>query len=97
VLLSARSKYVTLSAAEEDDLSAIRHLDRVRCPITVAYGNKESPEFQRQGREFAAALRARNLPSRELILDGSNHFESIRTMIEPQSPLAHAVLGGMEL
>ena len=97
VLLSARSKYVTLSAAEEDDLSAIRHLDRVRCPITVAYGNKESPEFQRQGREFAAALRGRNLASRELILDGCNHFEGIQTMIEPQSPLAHAVLGGMGL
>jgi arylformamidase len=97
VMLSARSSYVKLSAAEEDELSAIRHLDRIRCPITVAYGSKESPEFQRQGREFAAALRTRNLPSRELILDGLNHFEGIRAMMEPQSALARAVLGGMGL
>jgi arylformamidase len=92
VLLSARSAYVKLDAAEEDELSAIRHLDRIRCPITVAYGSKESPEFQRQGREFAAALRARGLASRELILDGLNHFEGIRAMIEPGSILSRAVL-----
>jgi arylformamidase len=97
VLLSARSAYVKLTAEEEDELSAIRHLDRLRCPITVAYGNKESPEFQRQGRTFAAALNARSAPVQELILDGLNHFEGIRSMIEPQSPLARQVLGQLGL
>lgn len=97
VLLSARSAYVKLSAAEEDEFSAIRHLDRLRCPVTVAYGSKESPEFQRQGREFAAALRAQRLPGRELVLTGLNHFEGIRSMIERESPLAGAVLGNMGL
>ena len=97
VLLSARSAYVKLSPEEEDEFSAIRHLDRLACPITVAYGSKESPEFQRQGRSFAAALQARGTPAKELILDGLNHFEGIRTMIEPQSPLARQVLGQMDL
>lgn len=97
VLLSARSAYVKLSAEEEDDFSAIRHLDRIRCPILVAYGDKESPEFQRQGRAFAAALRARRLPSEELVLPGLNHFEGIRSMIDRQSPLARAVLRQMDL
>ena len=97
VLLSARSAYVKLTPEEEDEFSAIRHLDRLRCPITVAYGSKESPEFQRQGRTFAAALRARGLPAQELILDGLNHFEGIRSMIEPQSPLARQVLGRLGL
>jgi len=97
VLLSARSAYVKLSPEEEDEFSAIRHLDRLRCPITVAYGSKESPEFQRQGRTFAAALRARGAPAKELILDGLNHFEGIRSMIEPQSPLARQVLGQLGL
>jgi arylformamidase len=92
VLLSARSAYVLLSAAEEDDLSAIRHLDRIRCPILVAHGEKESPEFRRQGREFAAALKARGLPSNELILPGCNHFEGIRLMMDPRSALAMNVL-----
>jgi len=97
VLLSARSAYVKLSAEEEDEFSAIRHLDRLRCPITVAYGSKESPEFQRQGRTFAAALRERGWPSEELILPGLNHFEGIRSMIEPHSKLARSVLGPMGL
>jgi arylformamidase len=97
VLLSVRSAYVELSAAEEDELSAIRHLDRVRCPILVAYGDKESPEFQRQGREFAAALKARALPSQELILPGCNHFEGIRLMMDPRSALTQNVLAQMGL
>jgi len=97
VLLSARSAYVKLTPEEEDAFSAIRHLDRLRCPITVAYGSKESPEFQRQGRTFAAALRARGAPATELILDGCNHFEGIRSMIEPRSPLARQVLGQLGL
>jgi arylformamidase len=97
VLLSARSAYVKLTPEEEDEFSAIRHLDRLRCPVTVAYGSKESPEFQRQGRTFAAAARARDLPVQELILDGLNHFEGIRSMIEPQSPLARQVLSQLGL
>jgi len=66
-------------------------------PITVAYGSKESPEFQGQGRTFAAALKARSAPAKELILDGLNHFEGIRSMIEPQSPLARQVLSQIGL
>lgn len=97
VLLSARSAYVKLTPEEEDEFSAIRHLDRLACPITVAYGSKESPEFQRQGRTFAAVLRARGAPVKELVLDGLNHFEGIRTMIEPQSALARQVLGQIGL
>lgn len=96
VMLSARSVYVKLLPEEEDELSAIRHVDRIRCPILVAYGDKESPEFKRQGREFAAALRKNGLPSRELILEGLNHFEGIRSMIDPWSPLVHAVLEQIE-
>ncbi|HEX3972606.1 MAG TPA: alpha/beta hydrolase [Stellaceae bacterium] len=97
VLLSARSAYVKLTPEEEDEFSAIRHMDRLRCPVTIAYGSKESPEFQRQGRTFAAALRARGAAVQELILDGLNHFEGIRSMIEPQSPLARQVLGQLGL
>ncbi|HWE74942.1 MAG TPA: alpha/beta hydrolase [Stellaceae bacterium] len=97
VLLSARSAYVKLTPEEEDEFSAIRHMDRLRCPVTIAYGSKESPEFQRQGRTFATALRARGAVAQELILDKLNHFEGIRSMIEPQSPLARQVLGQLGL
>lgn len=97
VLLSARSAYVRLSSDEEDELSAIRHLERMRCPILVAYGEQESPEFRRQGREFAAALRRRGLSGKELILPGCNHFEGIRAMMDRRSSLAREVLTQMGL
>jgi arylformamidase len=97
VLLSWRGNYVKLTPEEEDAFSAMRHLDRVRCPILVAYGDRESPEFQRQGREFAAALGQRKLASSELLLAGCNHFEGVRTMMDPGSPLAQAVFNQMGL
>jgi arylformamidase len=97
VLLSNRSAYLRLDAAEEDALSPIRHLDRIRCPTVVAYGDGESPEFQRHGRCFAAALAAARLPSRALVMAGLNHFEGALSLADPASPLARASLGQMGL
>jgi arylformamidase len=97
VLLSKRGNYVKVGADEEDELSALRHLDRVRCPILIAYGDKESPEFKRHGESFAGALKQRGLASQLLVLAGCNHFEGIATMADPRSPLASAVLRHMHL
>ncbi len=91
VLLSARSSYVELSSEEEDRLSAIRHADRIACPVVVAYGSLESPEFKRHGRTFAAALREAGVLREETVLEGKNHFEGIRTMMDPETPLARVV------
>ena len=52
VRLSKRSKYVNFTDEIEQELSAIRHLDRLNCPVVVAYGTQETPEFQRQSRDF---------------------------------------------
>ena len=35
----------------------MRHLDLVRYPIIIGHGENESPEFRRQGRDFAAVLK----------------------------------------
>ena len=43
VLLSARSAYVKLAAEEEDEFSAIRHLDRLRYPVTIALAARKAP------------------------------------------------------
>lgn len=81
VLLSARSSYVKLDKAEEDALSPMRHLDRVACPIAVAYGDGETPEFKRHARDFAAALKAK-VRHRSLLAEGrnQNHFELALTL-----------------
>jgi arylformamidase len=92
VLLSSRGDYVKLSAEEEDEFSAMRHLDRVRCPILVAYGDKESPEFQRHGRTFAPALKEAGHEASLFVIPSCNHFEGIASMTDPQSSLAKVML-----
>ena len=65
--------------------------------MILAYGTLESPEFQRQGRDFAAALRAAGKPVELLVADGYNHFEIIETLTSPYGLLGRAVLEQMKL
>src|SRR5262249_22466054 len=54
---SAHSSYVNFGDDVEHDLSSQRHLHKLNAPVIVAFGTLETPEFQRQSREFAAAVR----------------------------------------
>jgi arylformamidase len=92
VRLSARSSYVKFDDRIEHELSPIRHLSRLRCPVVVAYGERDSPEFQRQAREWAEALRGIVRLHALVIGEGLNHFELPETLADPQSPLARAAL-----
>ena len=65
--------------------------------VIVAYGTLESPEFQRQARDFAAALTAAGKPAQLLVADGYNHFEIIETLTSPYGHLGRAVLEQMKL
>lgn len=86
-MLSKRSAYMKLSDDEVAALSPIRHLDRLRCPITVAIGGRETPEFRRQAYAFAQATQA------ELIdLPPHNHFELPETLVDATAPLTRAAL-----
>jgi arylformamidase len=97
VRLSKRSKYVKFTDAMEHELSAIRHLDKLATPLIVSYGSYESPEFQRQTRDFAAAVKAAGKPVELLIGDGYNHFEMLETLANPYGLLGRAVLAQMGL
>jgi len=92
VRLSARSSYVKFDDRIEHELSPIRHLDRLRCPVVVAYGERDSPEFQRQSREWAQALRTAGRLQSLVVGEGLNHFELPETLADPSSALAQAVL-----
>jgi arylformamidase len=92
VRLSARSSYVKFDDRIEHELSPIRHLSRLRCPVVVAYGERDSPEFQRQSREFADALRAVGRLERLVVGQGLNHFELPETLADPRSALGRAAL-----
>jgi arylformamidase len=95
VRLSARSKYVKFTDEAEVELSALRHLDRIACPLLVGYGTCETPEFQRQARDFAAALKAASKPVQLLVGQAYNHFEMLETLASPYGLLGRAVLAQM--
>jgi arylformamidase len=95
--LSSRSAYVKFDDSTEEALSPQRHLDRLTTPLIVAYGSLETPEFQRQSRDFAAAVKDAGKPVELIRGEGYNHFEFGETLGNPYSPLARAALGQMKL
>ena len=97
VRLSKRGAYVKFTDEMEEKLSTQRHLDRINCPVVLAHGTYETPEFQRQTREFAAALKAAGKPVTLLVGEGYNHFEIPETMANPYGLLGRAVLELMGL
>jgi arylformamidase len=92
VRLSARSSYVDFDDATVAALSPIRHLDRLHAPLIVAYGTCETPEFQRQNREFAAAAKAAGKRVRLIVGEHYNHFELAETLGNPYGLLGRAAL-----
>jgi arylformamidase len=95
--LSARAAYVKFTDAMEQALSTQRHLARINCPVILAYGTCETPEFQRQNRDFAAALKAAGKPVGLLVGEGYNHFEMCETLANPYGLLGRAALAQMKL
>ena len=81
----------------EQALSAQRHLDKLNRPVTLVYGTLETPEFQRQSRDFAAALQAAGKPVTGRRRQGYNHFEVKETLANPYGFFGRAVLEQMRL
>jgi arylformamidase len=92
VRLSARNAYVAFDDVTVSALSPIRHLDRLHAPVIVAYGTCETPEFQRQNREFAAAVENAGKKVRLLVGEHYNHFELPETLGNPYGLLGRAAL-----
>jgi arylformamidase len=97
VRLSKRSKYVKFTDEMEEALSAQRHIDRLYTPLILAHGTYETPEFQRQTRDFFAAVKAAGKPVELLVGEGYNHFEMLETLANPYGLLGRAVLAQMRL
>ena len=97
VRLSFRSSYVKFTDEIEQALSPQRHLDKLNAPLVLAYGTLETPEFQRQSRDFAAAVKDAGKPVELLVGEGYNHFEMPETLANPYGLLGRAVLAQMKL
>ena len=97
VRLSKRSQYINFDDATEEALSTQRHIDKIPMPLTIAHGTLESPEFQRQSRDFAAAVKAKGKPVEFFVGEGFNHFEMQETMGNPFGLGGRAALEMMKL
>jgi arylformamidase len=97
VRLSKRSEYVKFTDEIEQALSSQRHIGKLNAPIIVAYGTLETPEFQRQSREFAAAVKAADKPVELIVGEGFNHFEMQETLGNPYGIAGRAALKLMGL
>jgi arylformamidase len=97
VRLSHRSSYVKFTDEMVAALSPQRHIDKLCAPLIVAYGTYETPEFQRQARDFAAAVRAAGKPVELLVGEHYSHLELPETLCSPYGLLGAAVLEQMGL
>jgi arylformamidase len=97
VRLSARSAYVKFTDEMQEALSPQRHVDGITTPLILAHGTCETPEFQRQSRDFFAALKAKRKPAELIVGEGYNHFELFETMANPYGLVGRARLRQMGL
>ena len=97
VRLSKRSAYVTFTDEIERAMSAMRQLDRLHTPVIVTYGTNETPEFQRQSCDFAAAVKAAGKPAELIEAHDFAHVEMCESLGNPYGPNGRAALAMMGL
>jgi arylformamidase len=95
--LSKRSSYVKFTDEMEQSMSSQRQIEKLRAPIIVTYGTNETPEFQRQNRDFAAAVKAAGKPVELIEALNFNHFEMCESLGNPYGPNGRAALKLMKL
>jgi arylformamidase len=97
VRLSKRRSYVKFTDEMEQAMSSQRHLDLLRAPIIVTYGTNETPEFQRQSRDFSGVVKAAGKPVELVAAANFNHFEMAESVGNPYGPNGRAALALMKL
>lgn len=97
VSLSSRRKFVDFDDATINSLSPQRHLDQLKTPLLVAYGTYDTPEFQRQAREFAAAVKAAGKPVQLVVAQNYSHLEMPETLANPYGVTGYPALQMMQV
>jgi arylformamidase len=96
-MLSARGKYVQITAQEQAAASVMRHLDQITCPVAVVWAISDSPEFRRQSSTFAEALEGMGRLASRTPLFTANHFTEPRQLDTPDSPLSRVLFSLMNI
>lgn len=78
---------LSMSAEQARRNSPIHMAPRTHCPVMVAVGEKETPAFLEQSRNYAAMLEANGLPVELAIVSGLDHFGVVEAMAAAESPM----------
>jgi len=97
VRLSWRRDYVNFTDASVDAMSPQRHIERLNTPVVVSYGTLETPDFQRQSRDFAAAIKAAGKLVELIEAPNYAHLEMAESLGNPYGPNGRAALALMQL
>jgi arylformamidase len=97
VRLSWRRTYVNFTDAMAEAMSSQRHIARLNAPIIVTYGTFETPDFQRQSRDFAAAVKAAGKPVQLIAAPNYAHLDMAESLGNPYGPNGRAALALMKL
>ncbi len=97
VRLGSRNDYTRLTVESEQALSPQRHLGRLGCPLIVAAAERDTDEFCRQAREFAAEVTRAGGSARFVEASGLNHFDIIETLADPRGFLGKLAFEQMGL
>jgi arylformamidase len=92
---SARRRYVRFTDTVVEELSPLRHVERLRAPVVVTYGTDELPDFQNQSRAFAAAIERAGKAVELIAATGYDHFEMGESLANPYGPNGRAALAMM--
>ena len=92
---SFRNANLGLDDAMVAEASLLHSASCAACPLLVAFGEHEMPEYHRQGREVAAFWAARGNRADVFTLAGRNHFDAVLEWADPASPLLRANLAMM--
>jgi arylformamidase len=97
VRLSKRNTYVKFTDDMEQAMSPQRYIALLRAPVIVTYGGNETPEFQRQARDFAAAVESAGKAVELIEAANYNHVEMEESLGNPYGHNGRAALALMKL
>jgi arylformamidase len=97
VRLSFRRTYVNFTDAMADAMSSQRHIDKLNAPIIVTHGTLETPDFQRQSRDFAVAVKTAGKAVQLIEAPNYHHLEMVESLGNPYGPNGRAALALMKL
>jgi arylformamidase len=91
IRLSSLNDAIGMSTEEARRFSPLHRPAGASKPLTLAFGDRERPEIQRQSRDFAQALTSQGWSPEILPVEGADHFSVLETLATEDGVLAEGM------